>query len=370
MERHFNRAAVREAVGGGVTDSHGFGEKMPPVGAATTSAAGAVQPHRLSDLIPPMAGAVATGLQPDGRGAAGAGFTPPAGFSPAVIERRVESAAQEMDSLRGELDAMRRRDDALNSYLRKMDEELRLAARLQQDFLPKSMPRVGRVRFHTLFRPAGYVSGDLYDVMRLDEKRVGFYMADAVGHGVPAALLTMFIKHAVQTKEIDPRGRGYRLLEPGETLRRLNERLIDQNLSHSTFATALYGTVDVETLRVTVARAGHPHPLVLRADGSMEPLQVEGSLLGIFPDEGYGNYTTHLQPGDRLIVYTDGLDVAFDEPAAPDDKAPPRWQHELHRRRDLPGERLLAEFAEALDAEAGSLRPKDDVTLLLVEAVE
>src|SRR5688572_28776905 len=251
---------------------------MSPFGAATSSAAGAAHPHRLADLVSPPAGVTTPApLAP----------MSPAHFAPELIERQVESVAREVESLRDELDLMRRRDDALNTYLRKMDEELRLAARLQQDFLPKSMPQVGRVRFHTLFRPAGYVSGDLYDVSRLDEKRVGFYMADAVGHGVPAALLTMFIKHALQTKEIDPRGKGYRLLEPGETLRRLNERLIDQNLSHSTFATALYGTIDVETLEVTVSRAGHPHPIILRANGSVETLRVEGSLLGIFPEETY-----------------------------------------------------------------------------------
>src|SRR4051794_26024267 len=237
---------------------------MPPVSAGATFADTGIEPHGPADAAPPApASATAPNIAP-----------PP--FAPALIERQVESVAREVAELRDELEAMRRRDEALHTYLRKMDDELRLAARLQQDFLPKSMPQVGRVRFHTLFRPAGYVSGDLYDVMRLDEQRVGFYMADAVGHGVPAALLTMFIKHALQTKEIDPRGRGYRLLEPGETLRRLNERLIDQNLSHSTFATALYGTIDVDTLQVTVARAGHPHPIVLRADGSTETLKVEG----------------------------------------------------------------------------------------------
>ena len=315
---------------------------MPPVSTAISSA-GTVQPNRLAELAPPT-------------------------VEPALLERQVESVVREVESLRDELDLMRRRDVALNTYLRKMDEELRLAARLQQDFLPKTMPQVGRVRFHTLFRPAGYVSGDLYDVMRLDEQRVGFYMADAVGHGVPAALLTMFIKHALQTKEIDPRGRGYRLLEPGETLRRLNERLIDQNLSHSTFATALYGTIDVDTLQVHVSRAGHPHPIVLRAEGATETLRVDGSLLGIFPDETYGTCSTQLRPGDRMVVYTDGLDVAF--AARPTETLEePHWQSELSRRRALPGDQLLAEFADALDAEAGSLRPKDDVTLVLVEAI-
>src|SRR5439155_5857770 len=147
----------------------------------------------------------------------------------------------ELDALRLEVNALRRRDQTLHFYLSRVDDEMRLAARLQQDFLPKSLPQVGRVHFHTLFRPAGYVSGDLYDVMRLDEKHVGFYMADAVGHGMPAALLTMFIKNALVTKEIG--AGGYRLLAPGETIAKLNEALVGQNLSYATFATAIYGLI-------------------------------------------------------------------------------------------------------------------------------
>ena len=107
---------------------------------------------------------------------------------------------------------------------------------------------------------------------------------------------------------------------------------------------------------------------MLRADGSTETLKVEGSLLGIFPDETYGSCSTQLRPGDRMVVYTDGLDVAFAERA--DERFDePHWQGELARRRALPGDQILAEFAEALDAEVGSLRPKDDVTLVLVEAI-
>ncbi len=157
---------------------------------------------------------------------------------------------------------MSRRDETLNFYMHRLDEELRLAARLQQDFLPKTLPQIGPIHFHTLYRPAGYVSGDLYDVARLDETHVCFYMADAVGHGMPAALLTMFIKNALVTKQITPG--GYRLLDPGETLERLNASLVDQNLTHATFATAVYGTVNASTLVCRYAGAGHPPPLLMR----------------------------------------------------------------------------------------------------------
>src|SRR3954470_15361621 len=160
----------------------------------------------------------------------------------APLDQHLDTLQREIIQLREEINLLRRRDETLNFYMHRMDEEMRLAARLQQDFLPKALPQIGTVHFHTLFRPAGYVSGDLYDVMRLDESHVGFYMADAVGHGMPAALLTMFIKNALVTKHITPE--GYRLLEPGQTMAKLNDVLVGQNLSYATFATALYGLIN------------------------------------------------------------------------------------------------------------------------------
>src|SRR2546423_1285215 len=152
-----------------------------------------------------------------------------------LLQRQLDQLQNEIKSLQDEINTLRLRDQTLNIHLSRVDDEMRLAARLQQDFLPKSLPQLGQVHFHTLFRPAGYVSGDLYDVMRLDETHVGFYIADAVGHGMPPALLPMFIKNALVTKEIT--ADGYRLLSPGQTMVRLNEALVSQKLSHATFAT-------------------------------------------------------------------------------------------------------------------------------------
>jgi len=278
-----------------------------------------------------------------------------------VVEQ-IEAMQREMDSLKFELNVLRRRDETLNFYMHRLDEELRLAARLQQDFLPRMLPQIGRVHFHTLFRPCGYVSGDLYDVMRLDERHIGFYIADAVGHGMPAALLTMFIKHALVTKEI--KGNEYRLLKPSETLARLNAALIDQNLSQAAFATALYGIIDIDTLQVTVARAGHPNPLLLKDVGLIEPVQCDGPLLGIFPEEEFPDATIQLAEGDRMVLYTDGIEVAFCNDHSLDSQ---QWREELRARSGLPTDRMLRDFAERIDHESGSLEPKDDLTMVVLE---
>jgi serine phosphatase RsbU (regulator of sigma subunit) len=268
------------------------------------------------------------------------------------------------DLIRGlelELNMLRRRDEALHFYMQRMDDEMRLAAKLQQDFLPKSLPQVGRVHFHTMFRPAGYVSGDLYDVMRLDETHVGFFICDAVGHGMPAALLTMFIKRALVTKEVGPL--GYRLLEPSQTIARINDALVEQNLSHATYATALYGVVNTQTLEMRLARGGHPLPGLLRDDGSLELLKSEGALLGIFPDEPFGQTRVQLRHGDRLLVYSDGVEIGL----GGSDVDTHRWQEEVQRRHTLPSQQLISELSEEMDRQAGSLQPKDDVTIILME---
>jgi sigma-B regulation protein RsbU (phosphoserine phosphatase) len=280
----------------------------------------------------------------------------------AVIDEQINLLQSQIESLSTEIDALRRRDETVRFYMHRLDEEMRLAARLQQDFLPKSLPQVGRLHFHTMFRPAGYVSGDLYDVMRLDETHVGFYMADAVGHGMPAALLTMFIKNALVTKEIS--AGQYRLLSAGETMLKLNESLVGQNLSYATFATAIYGTIDTRTLQMSFARAGHPNPVVIRANGTIEDLATEGGLLGIFPEETYPTATVQLEPGDRLLVFSDGVEVAFSRDQHPDTQ---RWFEELRSRSHLNGEELLRSLSEHLDGESGSLSPKDDLTVIVAE---
>ena len=123
-------------------------------------------------------------------------------------------------------------------------------------------------------KPASFVSGDIYDVVRLDESHIGFYIADAVGHGMPAALMTMFIKNSLLTKRIV--GHQYELVSPDVTLAQLNEDICGQDLSNCQFCSAVYAVVDVNTLELTYAIGGHPRPIVLRASGEMETLESAG----------------------------------------------------------------------------------------------
>jgi sigma-B regulation protein RsbU (phosphoserine phosphatase) len=276
--------------------------------------------------------------------------------------RDVEELTLRIAQLETEIKMLHQRDRLLSRHMTKFDEEQRLAARIQQDFLPKTMPAVGNIRFSAIFKPAHYVSGDLYDIRRLDEQHVGVYLADAVGHGTPAALLTMFMRNALLTKRIH--ANGYELVEPSETIATLNTSLRCQDLNHASFATAIYARINCSTGDLCFAKGGHPNPVRLRPDGSLEELTSDGSLLGVFDEPDWKDSHAKLEPGDRLFFYSDGIEVAFADAEKP---SPDRWKRELSALAGASTATILQTFADAVDAIDTSLLPKDDLTVVVAE---
>ena len=185
-------------------------------------------------------------------------------------------------------------------------EQLRLAGLVQQDFLPTQLPNTDEVQWASIFMPAEWVSGDIYDMVRIDEQHVGFYVADVVGHGMPAALLTIFLKQALVMRETYEK--NYRIFPPTEVIKNLNIRMAAQKLSGYQFATCCYCLFNTKTLQLTYARAGHPYPILIRPGQQPEQLQIRGSLLGVFEQAEYTQQTVQLQPGDKLFVYSDGAE--------------------------------------------------------------
>jgi hypothetical protein len=232
----------------------------------------------------------------------------PATVSPEVLEAQIAtvSALQPaIADLHRDIFNLRSVNGIARGAGETLDEEMRLASRLQRDFLPRRLPEVGGARFSVLYRPISFVSGDIYDITRLDETHVGFYIADAVGHGLPAALLTMFIKKALQTKRIV--GNTYEIIPPDDSLAALNDDICAQELSSCNFCTAVYCVLDVSTLTLTYARAGHPAPVLVRRDGTLESLDGAGCLLGVFDDAEFEAREVSIEPGDRIVLYTDGV---------------------------------------------------------------
>ncbi|MFI4853557.1 MAG: PP2C family protein-serine/threonine phosphatase [Phycisphaerales bacterium JB065] len=270
------------------------------------------------------------------------------------IQTELRIASRFQGGLRGEMD--------------KIHEELQLAASVQREFLPDSLPQVDNIDFRVFFRPAGYVSGDIYDVQRLDEHHVGFFLADAVGHGVPAALMTMVLSRSLTMKVVS--GDSYDLLEPTEVMQRLNREMIRRHGDVPRFATAVYGVVDTRDRSIRLTGAGHPPPLIIGPEGT-RPIETEGGLLGVFPDDDFPQVEFSLRPDESLLIYSDGFETAFPEPGSDEYERKMPTTRYLSAFDDLATEirsigpqQAMERFAELVNAQDGSLHQVDDITVM------
>src|SRR5262249_16024820 len=149
---------------------------------------------------------------------------------------------QRHDALAAQAAEAHRVSQQLQAAYKQLDRELELAQRIHQSFLPQRLPEIPQVRFAVHYQPSGQVGGDFYGVFRLDERHLGFYVADAMGHGVAASLLTIFVKKGVRAKEIF--GKQYRLVPPNEVLQRLNHDMLEHAISENPFITMVYALLD------------------------------------------------------------------------------------------------------------------------------
>ncbi len=248
------------------------------------------------------------------------------------------------------------------SFVDNVKEQLRLAGLLQRDFLPAQLPNSNDLQWVVTFLPAEWVSGDIYDVARIDEQHIGFYIADAVGHSMPAALLTMFIKQALVMRQTTDK--NYRIFSPAEVVKNLNVKMAGQKLSGYQFATCCYCLLNVKTRQLTFARAGHPYPILLRQGEPPIQLQARGSLLGIFENADFVQETVQLQAGDRLLLYSDGAETLV---GRLHDKDGFQCTEEFLAMKDKP----IAEIVDRLTelARNREIDPKevDDLTLMGLE---
>ncbi len=262
------------------------------------------------------------------------------------------------DRLAGKTAEVHRINKRLQQLHQQIDHELQLAQRIQSSFLPQTLPDVSRTRFAVHYLLRDRVGGDFYDVFRLDEQHVGLYVADAMGHGVPASLLTIFVKKGVRAKEVF--GQHYRLVPPGEVLQRLNKDLLDQQLAENPFITMAYGLYNHKEGTFRFARAGHPYPLHVPREGEPVFWRQEGLLLGVV-DAVFPAHTYTLKPGDKVLLYSDGIDTGRYE------DHPPGTASLLAcaaRHRDLP----IHDFVDRLARDLfGASEQPDDLTLLGLE---
>lgn len=182
-----------------------------------------------------------------------------------------------------------------------LSRELELARSIQQSLLPQRMPDVPGLRLTGAYLPMSAVAGDFYEILPLASGRTLVLVADVSGHGIPAALVASMVKVAVAA-EAD------RHDTPGDILSGINRALTGK--FERAYVTACCVVVDAQQQKVRYAAAGHPAPLLRRADGRVDALDKGGVILTLLPTVTYETHEVAFAPADRLLVYTDGLTEA------------------------------------------------------------
>jgi sigma-B regulation protein RsbU (phosphoserine phosphatase) len=188
---------------------------------------------------------------------------------------------------------------------RQIDADFRIARRIQRSCRPTNLPEVGRARFAVWHQERMGSAGDFYQVARVDEQRVVFFLGDVLGQSLTSCMLAVFLHQSVQPKEI--MGQSYRIVPPDEVLLRLDRQLAQLGVPEPPMVRLTYVLLDTLSGEIHFSCAGHTPPLLL-ASGQVGPrfLRLPGPMLGT-GDARYpvDHYT--LQPGDRLLLFTDGL---------------------------------------------------------------
>jgi serine phosphatase RsbU (regulator of sigma subunit)/anti-sigma regulatory factor (Ser/Thr protein kinase) len=241
----------------------------------------------------------------------------------------------------------------------RIEQELRVATLIQQQFLPRELPRLDGWRLEAFYRPAREVGGDFYDFIELPEGRLGIVVGDVTDKGVPAALI-MAKTHSLL------RGDAPRLVAPGAVLARTNELLVAE-MPANMFVTCLFAVLDPESGVLRFANAGHPVPYVRGTDGQVRELRARGMPLGLLSGMEYEEIETVLRPGERVLLHSDGIAEAHDEKR--DMFGFPRLEQLVGA--DCDPRELIDAVLSSLEAftESGS-EQEDDITLVALARAE
>ncbi len=244
--------------------------------------------------------------------------------------------------------------------LQLLNRELEVANRVQQEIIPKKFPAFpehGEFSLYASMHSASSVGGDFYDFFKISDHALGVAVADVSGKGVPAALIMTASRSLLKSHAMQERS-------PADCLTRVNRSLCAENLS-SMFVSLFYGVLDFREGRFTYSSAGHNPPYRIQGN-SIEHLEpVKGTVLGVDADLKYRENTVTLQPGERLLIYTDGIVEAFNTER--EEFSDARLQRLLTEHHPPTVENLVSRVMEEVRRYSGDMVQSDDMTVLALE---
>jgi len=241
----------------------------------------------------------------------------------------------------------------------RLETEVQLARQIQQAFIPQTLPGYPGWQLAARWRTARQVGGDFYDVIELPNRRLGLFIADVADKGIPAALFMALTRTLVRAAVVETSS-------PAEALQRVNDLLLPDT-QQGMFVTAIYGLLDLESGEFDYVNAGHNPPVWVKHSGELEKLTRTAVALGVIAQPQIVQRTIFLEPGDSILLYTDGLTEAFS--VEDEFYGEIRLMEKLRTSQAISADELLAAVEADFNAFIDPLPPADDMTLLAVMRV-
>lgn len=296
-------------------------------------------------------------------------------FDRAELEWRVQSGMRVLE-LHGTLENKIQQLNHAQIEMKKANDEmqsgLQAAALTQQALLPKKTPEVRHLDAAWSYLPSEHLGGDSLNVFKIDDHRLGFFIIDVCGHGVPSALLAVTL-HRVLT----PAAGGDGLLgrnqdisaedlfgDPGRVLTEVSRRL-PMKIENGEYFTAVYGVIDTERRELHYAGAGHPHPVLWSENRRIQRLATEGLPVGFDDSAVYETRSIALKPGDRLCIFSDGVIETRNSDG--EMYGSERLADQLRQSSSKPIKHVVKDLIRSVEAWAGMMGQQDDVSYIVIE---
>ena len=274
------------------------------------------------------------------------------------LSRTIEKAIEEIEFVR--------KSQQEHTQLVSIKSDLAVAGEIQQAILPQKFPPIEEmadmVDLFATMTPAKEVGGDFFDFFKIDEKRLGFVIADVSGKGVPASIFMAVSRTLL-------RATGMRGIDTNECLNYVNNMLCHESID-SMFVTVFYGIYTTETGLVEYTNAGHNPPYVVRADGTVDTLPMsENIVAGMFDDFTFTQSTLQLDKGDMLVLFTDGVTEAFNTSGEMFDEKGLETTLE-NKGAGKSSHDICQEILKDVNDFSGKEPQSDDITLMAIRRLE
>jgi sigma-B regulation protein RsbU (phosphoserine phosphatase) len=259
-----------------------------------------------------------------------------------------------------------RANEELTEKQKRLDEDLKAAAGIQESLLPRRDPGVKNIEFAWRYEACDEIGGDIFNIVRVDEDNLGIYMLDVSGHGVPSALVTVSVHQSLSPQSGFVAKRRlivppyYEVVPPREVLRLLDHEYPVERFDK--FFTIVYLLLDFKTGLLRYSNAAHPYPFLIRTNGSLEVLDRGGTIIGLDRPVAFEEEEKQLYPGDKVVLFTDG--VVECENDRGEFFGEDRLRSVIMELKHEPIGTILDGVITSLTTFTKSGRPQDDISLL------